>query len=218
VSPARHRFAGVAAVAGLWCALGAASLVSGFPLFGVRPLSWLAADRASSGLFSTGLIVGGLLMAAFHGHVRARFPVGAGFSVAMLGGLAAQLVAAVVPIDGDPTAHRVHTAAALVLGTSLPVLMWRFAAAQRPGRWRLVSYQLFCLEVVACAAGVVLSRRSVAPMAEILPAACFHLWVAVLTFARTGVEIERTERVGRPVSTEAGEMPAMDVLVRYARP
>lgn len=199
MKPALSRYSGLAAVAALWSTLGAASLLSGFGLLGQRPLSSLAAIPASSRLFSAGLVVGAVLLAVFHRDVRARYRVGAGFSVAMLAGLAGQVTAAVVPIEGGLMAHRVHTGAALMLGASLPVLMWRFAAAQPTGRWRRVSYHLFWLEVGACAVGVVLSRHSVAPLAEILPAACFHLWTAVLTLSRFAGANPRGS-VGRPMA------------------
>lgn len=183
---AQTRYAGLAAVAVLWTTLGLAALRAGFPLAGERPLSWLAADPASSALYSTGLAVGALLLAVFHGHVRARYRVSRGFSVAMLAGLAGQAVAAFVPISGGPLAHRVHTVAALTLGASLPVLMWRFALTQQRGPWRRLVKRLALAEGAACAVGVALSRLSVAPLAEILPAACFHVWIAVLTFGPAG--------------------------------
>lgn len=177
----RRRVAGVAAVAVLWTVLLAAMLRSGFPLLGRRPLSWMVADPASALLFRLALVVGGLLLVVFHEHVRARYPVDRWFSVAMLGGLAGQLVAAAVPIDGGAVANGVHTAAALGLGVSLPVLIWRFAAAQPPGPWRRRAWALAAVEAAACATGIALSRSSVAPLAEIVPAAGFHLWIIAVT-------------------------------------
>jgi len=178
------RYAGLAAVALLWSTLITASLRTGFPLLGPRPLSWLAAEPGAAVLYSVGLAGGAGLLLVFHGYVRAHFPVGRrSFSIAMVVGLAGQAIAAVVPIHGSPVAHDVHTVAALTLGASLPVLMWRFALAQPAGAWRRRCLRLAWLETAACVVGVVLSRRSVAPLAEILPAACFHLWIAAVTFA-----------------------------------
>jgi len=176
-----QRYAGVAAVTVLWTTLLAASAVARFDLLGPEPLSYLGSQRASAGLFTVGLAVGAFLLMAFHRDVRRRFGVSPGFSVAMLAGLAGQLVAAFVPIGGSPAEHRAHTTSALVLGASLPLLMWRFAAAQPRGRWRRRSYVLFWVEVAACVAGLWLSARSVAPLAEILPAAVFHTWVVIVT-------------------------------------
>jgi len=178
---ARSRYAGLAAVATLWLSLGAAARRSGFPLLGDRPLSAMTGDPASSVLFSAGLVASAVMLMSFHGHVRARYRVSTAFSVAMLGGMACQVVAGIVPIDGGTAAHRLHTSAALTLGASLPLLMWRFASEQPSGSWRRVAYGLFWTEAAACVAGVVLSSRSVAPLAEILPAGGFHLWIAVLT-------------------------------------
>ena len=182
--PALPRYAGLAAVATLWSSIGIATLRTGFPLLGDRPLSWLAEEPAGALLFSAGLVVGAVLLVAFALDVRARHPSAAGFTAAMVGGMVCQVIAGLVSIGGGPAANRVHTAAALALGISLPVLMWRFAAGQPPGRWRRVAYGLLWAEVAACAVGVVLSRRSVAPLAEMIPAGAFHLWIAVVTLRR----------------------------------
>ena len=176
------RYAGLAAIALLWSSLGAGSLRSDFPLLGPKPLSWLAADSSVALLYGVGLAGGAVLFLVFLRYVTARFPAGRSFRVAMVIGMAGQAVAAVVPIHGDALAHGAHTVAALTLGASLPVLMWRFAVKQPAGAWRRRCVRLAWLETAACAVGVVLSRRSVAPLAEILPAACFHLWVAAVTF------------------------------------
>jgi hypothetical protein len=177
-----RRYAGVAAVVTLWTTLGLASLLSGFDLLGERPLSYLASEPGAGPLFAVGLVVAALLLVAFHNDVRSRFRVTSAFSWAMLVGLAGQVVAALVPLAGGGLAHRVHTTSALVLGASLPVLMWRFAASQPPGRWRRRSYALAWGEAAACALGFYLSARSIAAVAEVLPAAVFHLWIAVVTF------------------------------------
>ena len=192
-----YRYAGLEAVATLWVTLGLGSLLSGFPLVGHRPLSWLAADPVSAGLYSAGLAVAALLLLAFHSWVRAQYPASRSFSVAMLAGQAGQLVAAVVPIHGGPLAHRVHTVAALTLGASLPVLMWRFAVAQPTGPFRRMARRLTLAEGAACVVGVVLSRNSVAPLAEILPALCFHAWIAVLTLGQPGRLGDLPPGVGR---------------------
>jgi hypothetical protein len=177
------QYTGVLAVVTVWTSLLAATAVSRFDLLGENPLSYMGTDARSAALFMVGLVVPALLLAAFHQYLRARYPVSAGFSLAMLGGLAGQMVAAFVPIGGDPTLHRIHTGSALVLGVSLPLLMWRFAAGQPPGPWRRLTYRLFWAEAAACAVGLYLSARNVAPVAEILPGAVFHAWVVTVTFA-----------------------------------
>ncbi|MFN2504983.1 MAG: DUF998 domain-containing protein [Acidimicrobiales bacterium] len=177
------RFTGVAAVATLWTTLLAATAASGFDLVGENPISYLGTKAPSAALFTAGLAAGALLLIAFHQYVRGRYQVSPGFSVAMVVGLGGQMVAAFVPVGGDPAIHRIHTTSALVLGVSLPLLMWRFAASQPPGPWRRLCYRLFWAEVAACAVGLYLSARTVAPVAETLPAAVFHVWIAALTFA-----------------------------------
>lgn len=177
------RYTGVAAIVTVWTTLLSAAALSGFDLLGDDPLSYLGTQPTSAALFTAGLLLPAVLLTAFHHHVRARYPVSTGFSVAMLVGLAGQVVAAFVPIGGNSTAHRIHTASALVLGISLPLLMWRFAAAQPSGSWRRLAYALFWAEALACGAGLYLSARSIAPLAEILPGTVFHVWIVVVSFA-----------------------------------
>ncbi|MDQ4133136.1 MAG: hypothetical protein M3179_08035 [Actinomycetota bacterium] len=196
------RHAGFAAVFVVWATLLAAVARTGFDLFGEHPLSYLGTEPRSAVLFTAGLAVSALLLIGFHHYLRARFVVSAGFSLAMLAGLAGQLVAAFVPIGGDPDLHRVHTISALALGASLPLLMWRFAAGQPPGPWRRLSYAWFWAEVAACAVGLYLSARSIAPVAEIVPGAVFHAWVVTVTLvASTAVEksASRAHRVLCPL-------------------
>ena len=177
----RLRFTGLFAVGTLWLSLGVGSALAGFDLLGHRPLSHLGVRPSSDLLFSAGLAAAAVLFIAFHGYVRWRFPTSLGFSVAMVGGMAAQVVAAFVPVEGSALDHRVHTVSALALGASLPLFMWRFAAAQPAGPLRRTAVRLAKAEVAACVLGVWLSRGGVAPLAEIVPAAVFHAWVAVLT-------------------------------------
>ncbi len=200
------RHAGLAAVAVVWATLLVATVLTGFDLLGERPLSHLGTQAPSAGLFTFGLAVSALLLLGFHNYVRRRFAVSAGFSPAMLAGLAGQLVAAFVPIGGEPGLHRVHTISALALGVSLPLLMWRFAAGQRPGPWRRVSYGFFWAEVAACVVGLYLSARRVAPVAEIVPGAVFHTWIITVTLVGTArvprieARVRQTVRVGGGVA------------------
>lgn len=165
----------------IWTTLLSATALIGFDLLGEEPLSYLGTRPPSAGLFTLGLAVSAVLLSVFHHYVQGRFAVSSGFSAAMLTGLAGQVVAAFVPIGGDRAAHQVHTFSALVLGASLPVLMWRFAAGQPAGPWRQGSYALFWAEVAACAGGLWLSAQHVAPLAQILPGTVFHLWVVTVT-------------------------------------
>lgn len=209
----RLRYTGVLAVAVLWTTLPAASALAGFDLLGGDPISYLGTQGPSAALFTAGLAVSAVLLVAFHRYVRERYRVAPAFSVAMLVGLAGQLVAAFVPIGGDAAAHRIHTTSALVLGASLPVFMWRFAAAQPVGPWRRAAYVLFWVEAAACAAGLYLSSIGVAALAEVLPAAAFHTWILVLTL-RGGAE--RGSLWPAPAASRPGHGPgaASQALIR----
>jgi len=169
----------VAAVAVLWTTMVAGMARTGLGVSGDRPLSYLGTDPRSLALFRGGLLVAAVLLVAFARWVGRESSPGPGFLAAYLVGQAGQVVAALVPIDGP--GHDVHTTAGIVLGLSLPVLMWRFAAGQRPGPRRSRAYGLLWLEIAACVAGVLLSRAMRAPLAEAVPAAGFHLWIIVVT-------------------------------------
>lgn len=177
------RWTGVAAVLVLWSTQALAVSRSGFDLLGERPLSELVNRPGGEWLFPLGLVAAAVLFLVFLGYLRQAYPVGAAFTIAMAVGMVGQLIAGILPIGGDGWVSRTHVISALVLGASIPVLMWRFAADQPPGAWRARCYRLFWLEALACAAGIVLSHRHVAPLAEILPALAFHLWVFVVTLA-----------------------------------
>lgn len=175
------RWTGISAVAVLWTTQMALIVSVRFDLLGDRPLSYLALEARVGPLFGAGLVVSALLFMTFERHLRGRYGLGAAFSVAMLVAMAGQLIAGIVPIGGIGLSSLVHVVAALILGAAIPVLMWRFAADQRPGPWRRRCYGLFWVEIAACVAGIALSRNQVAPLAEILPALAFHAWVAIVT-------------------------------------
>lgn len=170
----------------LWATVATGMAVTGLRLLDHRPISYLGTDDRTVLVFRVGLMVAAGLVAAFSFHVRSVFPAPPSFLVAALLGLVGQVVAAIVPLSGPGAAPAVHTAGGLALGLSLPVLMWRFASGQPPGRWRVVAYRLFWLEAAAALAGVLLSRAGRATLAEVLPALAFHLWIAVVTARSPG--------------------------------
>ncbi len=146
-----------------------------------RPISYLGTDSRAMALFRGGLIVATVLLIGFALAVDRRLARPTGFFVVFLVAMAGQAVVATVSIAGDGASHAIHTTGGIVLGLSLPVLMWRFAAGQSPGRRRRQSYGLMWLEVASCVAGVALSRAQQAVVAEVLPAVGFHLWIIVVT-------------------------------------
>jgi len=175
------RYAGLGAVATLWVCVGAGMYRTGLGFADERPVSYLGTDPRSALLFSGGLIVAALLVAGFAWFVWERFRAPNSFLAVTLIGLVGQVVAAVVPLEGHGVGRGVHTLGGIVLGLTLPALMWRFASGLPPGRRRAQAYGLCWLEVAACAAGIWLSRSGRAPIAEIVPALGFHLWIIVVT-------------------------------------
>ena len=175
------RYTGVAAVAVLWTTVGTGMYLTGLGWADDRPISYLGTDDRAMALFRGGLIVATVLLGGFAWTVGQRLSRPAGFLAVFLVGQAGQAVVAVVSIAGHGTSHAVHTSAGILLGLSLPLLMWRFAAGQPQGVWRRQSYGLMWLEVAASVVGVALSRAGLATMAEVVPALGFHLWVIVVT-------------------------------------
>lgn len=163
-----------------------------------RPISYLGTDSRSALLFRGGLILATILLVAFAAVVSRRLVRPTGFLPVFLVGMAGQAIVATVSIAGEGAAHAVHTTGGIVLGLSLPLLMWRFAAGQAPGRWRRQSYALMWLSVICSVAGVALSRAHLATVAEVLPAVAFHLWIIVIT-ARSFRRSERPAVATGPV-------------------
>lgn len=203
------RWTGVAGVAVLWATQLLAIAVSDFDLVGEAPLSELVNQPGSGWLFSVGLVTGAVLFLAFASYLRRTTPTGTAFSVAMAVGMTGQLVAGILPIGGDGLVSRIHVVSALILGASIPVLMGCFAAAQPPGRRRTRCWQLFWLEAAACVIGIALSRRHIAPVAEILPAMAFHLWVVVVTLATPP---------DRPAASRPGQPSTVSRVARMSSP
>lgn len=152
------RWSGLTAVATLWTTVGVGMALTGLGFLDERPISHLGTVSETIPLFRAGLLVAAALLAAFSVFARRAFSVPVPFLVASLVGLVGQVVVALVPISAPGLAGTAHTVGGLVLGASLPLLIWRFAAAQPEGRWRTVAYRLFWLELAACIAGVVLSQ------------------------------------------------------------
>jgi len=176
-----RRWAGVVAVSVLWTTVAVGMVRTGLRVGDERPISYLGTDPRSVTLFRVGLIVAAVLLSGFAWAVHRQLTRPAGFLPVFLGGMACQVVVAVVSLTGDGASPAVHSSAGIALGLSLPLLMWRFAAAQAPGRWRERGYRLLWLEVAGCVAGVALSRAGRATLAEALPACVFHLWIIVVT-------------------------------------
>jgi len=187
------RWAGVAAVAVLWATVGIGMARSGLRLGDERPISYLGTDARTVLLFRVGLVAAAALLSGFAWAVSRRLRRATGFLTVFLLGMACQAVVAVVPLDGTGAAKTVHLTTGIALGLSLPLLMWRFAAAQAPGRWRGRSYLLLWAEVAGCVAGLALSRAGRATVAEAVPACLFHLWIIVVTLRWPSWRQELTE-------------------------
>jgi hypothetical protein len=175
------RHSGVAAVVVLWLTVVVGMLRTGLELLGDQPISYLGTDGTTDTLFRVGLLVAAAAFVAFAWAVRRRLLRETGFLGIFVVGMAGQAVVAVVPLTDRGTSHDVHVTAGILLGLSLPLFIWRFAAALAPGPARRRAYALLWVEVAACTAGVLLSRAGLAFVAEVVPAVGFHLWVVLVT-------------------------------------
>lgn len=182
----RLRWSGLLAVVVLWCGIGVAAVRTGFPLTGELPLSRLANDPRADPLFGASLVVAAVSFIAFCGFLTRRDHVGRTFTVVMVIAMVGQAIAGIVPIGPEGQSDRVHVIAALILGASIPVFLWRYAAGRSPGRWRRRAWALFAAQAGATAVGIALSRAGIAPLAEIVPALAFHAWVIAVTLHSRG--------------------------------
>jgi hypothetical protein len=169
-----------------------------------RPISYLGTDSRTVMLFRGGLLVATVLLVGFAWAVNRRLARPTGFLGVFLVGMTGQAVVATVSIAGEGASHAIHTTSGIVLGLSLPVLMWRFAAAQTPGRWRRQSYGLMWLEAASVVAGIALSRAHRAVIAEVLPAAGFHLWIIVVSVRWPAWAAGSATEAGRADRHDAG--------------
>lgn len=189
------------AVAVLWVTVGLGMLRTGLRLGDERTISYLGTVPSTAQLFGIGLVAAAVLLSGFAWAVSRRLRRATGFLALFLAGMACQAVVALVPLEGPGAAKPVHVAAGLALGLSLPLFIWRFAAAQPPGPWRRLAYRLTWLEVAGCVTGVALSRAGRGTLAEAVPAVLFHLWVILVTLVWPGW---RPDPAPAPLSTAAG--------------
>jgi hypothetical protein len=171
----------VAAVVVLWASIALGMARTGLGFFEDRPLSYLGTDAKTSLLFTAAMVVSAFLFAGFYLFVYDRYAASRSFLVVGFAGLLGQVVAGLVPLSGPGASHAVHVTGGIVVGLSLPLLMWRFAASQPRSSWRRKNYAFVWFEVAACIIGVLLSRSMRAAIAEIIPGAGYHLWILVVT-------------------------------------
>lgn len=195
------RWAGVAAVAVLWATVGTGMARTGLGLVDERPVSFLGTDDRTAGLFRAGLLLATALLVGFAWAVARKQGRRTGFLTVFLVGMAGQAVVAVVPLDSAGAGHALHTTSGIVLGLSLPLLMWRFAAGLTPGAERRLASSLMAAEATGCVVGIVLSTAGVAALAEVVPAVLFHLWIVVVTVRWRAWWPEPVSAAGPPVSS-----------------
>jgi hypothetical membrane protein len=181
-------------VLALWVGIGAAVARTGFSLFGSQPLSRLANDGRARLLFEGSLVLAALLFLAFGLLLARTEPVGRGFAPLLATGMIGQLIAGIVAIGPAGQSNPLHVVAGLVLGGTVPVFLWRYSVAQRAGRWRRTAMLLFVAQATATLVGIVLSRLGVAALAEIVPAAGFHVWILMVAWRWPRSRRERPAR------------------------
>ncbi|MEO5679313.1 MAG: DUF998 domain-containing protein [Acidimicrobiales bacterium] len=191
----------MAAVAVLWATVGTGMARTGLGLIDDRPVSFLGTEARTAGLFRAGLLLASALLAGFAWIVARLLRRRTGFLTVFLVGMAGQAIVAVVPLDSAGAGHAVHTTSGIVLGLSLPPLMWRFAAGLPPGPDRRLAFGLMAAEATGCVVGIVLSSAGVAALAEVVPAVLFHLWIVVVTVRWRAWRPAPVPAAGPPVSS-----------------
>lgn len=171
-------YTGYLTVLVLWLSMTIAINMTGFSLFGTKPLSSLGVMPESDMYFSGGLIIAAILFMAFAIQLKNKFVINRAFLVAVALGQIGQIIAALAPYGGDQPARIIHTIAAFGLAFSIPIALFIFARAQSIGNFKTVVFALFLLELTAFIVGIGLFVLSIAAAyAQTLPAVAFHLWI-----------------------------------------
>lgn len=181
------RYCGLVTVALLWGSIATGVKLAHLDLFGKDPLSRLGVEPTSAPYFSIGLILAALSIILFTHYLKTKFVITKSFMTVLLIGQAGQVIAALAPYGGMQPARFIHTIAALTLAFSIPLALWRFAAAQKNQQVIRAAYALMWLEVAAFVVGIGLFSfvTKGAPFAQIMPAIAFHVWIIYFSFERS---------------------------------
>lgn len=179
-----QKYAGIATVVILWTSLLTAIRLADLDLMGKVPLSSLGVMQNSAVYFSLGLVLAALTLMVFGLYLKKVYVVRPDFLAALYVGQVGQIVAGLVPYGDKQPAKTIHTIAAFVLAFTLPILMWRFAAAQKSNNLRASAYKIMCLELAAFVVGIgwFAFFMKGAPIGQILPAVVFHVWILFFSF------------------------------------
>ncbi|GAC1387509.1 MAG: hypothetical protein NVS1B7_0810 [Candidatus Saccharimonadales bacterium] len=176
------RYTGVTSVAVLWLGISAALLLAHMSVLADRPLSYLGTNPKTALLFNTVVIFSAMLFLCFLRYIVINFQTSKIFIFSYVVGQICQIVVGFVPVQGSMLDHHIHTVAGLLLGLSLPVLIWLFARANRHAVFYQQAHIFSYVELGLCLIGIVLSRNTIGPLAEILAAGGFHAWIIWITF------------------------------------
>lgn len=176
------RLSGVAGIAVIWVGVSIALVLAHMSIFAHKPLSYLGIQPVSATLFNGSVFASAVLFIAFGLYIYKHYKTSPSFLVAFFAGQICQLIVALVPVEGTPTQHAVHTDFGLALGLSLPVLIWRFYKAQTNPAIRMTARTFSYVELGLCITGVLLSKNGIGVLAEVLAAAGFHGWIIWLSY------------------------------------
>lgn len=179
-----QRYTGLLTVGILWFSILTAIYKARLDLFGKDPLSSLGIVPASAHYFSIGLILAAVSILVFSLYLSHVYKITKSFMAALFIGQLGQIVAALSPYGGQQPAKLIHTYAAFTLAFSIPVLMWRFAVAQKSATLRRRAYLLMWSEIAAFIIGIgtFIILKKGAPIGQALPAVAFHIWILFVSF------------------------------------
>ena len=178
------RIAGPGGVLVLWAGVSTSLILAHMSIVAPRPLSYLGINPRTALVFNISLFVASLFFLAFFRYVYRNFSTSRSFAVAFIVGQFCQMIVAIVPVQGSGHSHAIHTAAGLTLGISLPIVIWRFAKSQTAPTLRRYARLFSYIELVLCIIGVILSRNTIGPLAEILAAVGFDVWIIWLALTK----------------------------------
>ncbi|MDQ3123243.1 MAG: hypothetical protein M3Q14_00975 [bacterium] len=181
-----QRFSGIVTVMILRVTILTSIYITHLDIFGSNPLSSVGTDNRTALIFSVGLISASLTLLFFTQYLSRVYIVSKSFLIILIVGQIGQIIAALVHFGGEQPDRAIHSYAALTLAFSIPLALWRFAAAQTDPSIRRRAYLLFWVELACFVIGIGVFSFVIkgAPIGQIITALAFHAWIIYFSLRR----------------------------------
>ena len=177
----KFRYFGIVGIILLWVGTIIGMLRSGLSLVDTRPISYIGVATDSALFFNSLLFLSAVCFVLFGVYLYKSIGLNKSFLLVFLIGQIGQMIAAILPYGGQYKI--VHTVAAFTLATAIPIFMYIFSKSKSLGNFKTSARRLFIAELIFFTVGIstFIFIDGISPIAEILPALPFHLWIILIT-------------------------------------